>query len=101
MKIYLLIAALFAALFIYTLKLSSDKAVLLENNEQILRVNEDLNKAIKEVVRQNKRDNELIKQAYELERNNSLKTTKAMNYVKNSKESNLTSLFNDSVLLLQ
>lgn len=101
MKIYILIGTLFAALFIYTLKISSDKALLQENNEQILRVNEDLNKAIKEVIKQNERDNELVKQAYELERNNSLKTTKAMNYVKTSKDNNLTRLFNDSVLLLQ
>lgn len=101
MKIYLILGALIAALFVYTLTQGDKIAKLKAQNELVLSVNKELNLSLSRVIEQNARDKEILKQKFEADLLNLQKKERALSYVKNSRERNVSKLFNDSILLLQ
>lgn len=101
MKIYLILGALIATLFVYTLTQGDKIAKLKAQNELALSVNKELNLSLSRVIEQNARDKQILKQKFEADLLNLQKKERALNYVKNSRERNVSKLFNDSILFLQ
>lgn len=101
MKIYIFLAALIAALFIYAIKQAGDIVDLENENSRILSANKELNETLSEVIIQNEKDRAILQEKHEFDLQNALKTQKVLNYVKKSDDSNASQLFNDTILLLQ
>ncbi len=96
-----LVAAIIAALFALVIKLTSNVSDLKNLNLQIEAANAELNATLSEVILQNERDTQILREKHEAELQNAVKTQKALNYAKTTDDSNVSKLFNDTILLLQ
>lgn len=101
MKIYVFLFCFIGAVLIYAFKLHADKAFLELENDLILEANKDLNLTLDSVIKQNQKEREILENAHKIDKENLEKKYKALNYVKTSKDNNLTRLFNDAILRLQ
>lgn len=101
MKVYLLLGSLIAILFVYSLKQYGAKLKLQKEVAMVKSANADLNKTLSEVILKNKRDSEILQAKHEMDLNNTIKTQKALSYVKKTNDANVSKLFNDTILLLQ
>jgi predicted Holliday junction resolvase-like endonuclease len=101
MKIYIFLATIIAALFVFVVREYKEVAELENENAQIKQANAELNATLSEVILQNERDRQILQEKHEFDLQNALKTQKALNYVKKSDDSNASQLFNDTILLLQ
>lgn len=101
MKIYLMIAGAFLGLLIFSFKIYAENASLKDKNAVILQANRDLNESLSAVIKQNALEKELLQQKFEVDLQNAKKIEKVKSYVKNSTESNVSKLFNDTILRLQ
>lgn len=101
MKIYAVFGAIVAALLIWALSLRADLAEFKEQNAFILNANKELNATLSKVIERNALEKKVLAEKFEATLEIERKKQKALNYVKNSNERNVTRLFNDSLLLLQ
>lgn len=101
MKFYIFLGALIVLLFGLWGNSQNKVARLESENSQILAANKELNATISEIIAQNAKDTQILKEKHEADLANALKTQKALNYVKKSDDSNASQLFNDTILLLQ
>lgn len=101
MKIYAVFGAIVAALLIWALSLRADLAEFKEQNAFIINANKELNATLSKVIERNALEKKVLAEKFEATLEIERKKQKALNYVKNSNERNVTQLFNDSLLLLQ
>lgn len=97
MKVYLIFATLLIAFLVFSFKIYADNSLLKEANSQILQANKELNASLTTLIKLNNIEKEVLKEKFELDLKNAQKIQKAKNYVKNSTESNITQLFNDTI----
>ena len=101
MKIYAVFSAIVVALLIWALNLRADLAEFKEQNAFIINANKELNATLSKVIERNALEKKVLAEKFEATLEIERKKQKALNYVKNSTERNVTQLFNDSLLLLQ
>lgn len=97
MKVYLIFATLLIAFLVFSFKIYAENSLLKEANSQILQANKELNASLTTLIKLNNIEKEVLKEKFELDLKNAQKIQKAKNYVKNSTESNITQLFNDTI----
>ena len=98
MKIYAILGAVIAAL---CFSLKADLAELGEQNAFIWAVNKEMSANIERTKKRAELEKKLLAEKFEAALEIERKKQKALNYVKNSNERNVSKLFNDSLLLLQ
>lgn len=101
MKIYALFAVVIVALLVWVFALRADLAEFKEQNAFVLQANTELNATLSKVIERNTLEKKVLAERFEAALEIERKKQKALNYVKNSTERNVTQLFNDSLLLLQ
>lgn len=101
MKIYAVLGVIIAVLVVWALSLRADLAEFKEQAAFALNANKELNATLSRVIERNELEKKVLVEKFEATLEIERKKQKALNYVKNSTERNVTRLFNDTLLLLQ
>ena len=101
MKIYVVLGAIIAALAVWAFSLKADLAKVSEQNAFIWAVNQKMSADLKALKERSELEKKLIVERFEEALKVEQKKQKALDYVKNSNERNVSKLFNDTLLLLQ
>lgn len=100
-KIYAAFALVIAALLGYLLVLKAQNKALQSELTLSVNANKELNATLSKVIERNELEKAVLEQKHKEDLQNLAKTKEALNYVKNSRETNTTRLFNDTLKLLR
>lgn len=101
MKIYLILGLIAASALGWILILQSENKALQSKLSLSLSANKELNATLNQVLQRNELEKAILEQKHKEDLANLTKKKEALNYVKNSRETNTTRLFNNTLKLLR
>ena len=101
LKIYFIFAFILSLFLTYTLYLKNENSKLQSELSLSVNANKELNATLSKVIQRSELEKEILDQKHKEDLKILQKTKDALNYVKNSKDTNSTRLFNDSIKFMR